>query len=102
VEKAIETMRARPGWYDPAILEAISRLRNHKSREERILHLPLRAVRAGMVFTEDVKTRSGPVLFARGQEATPSLVERIKNLGLDSEVDDSVVVALPQAGKSSA
>jgi hypothetical protein len=55
-----------------------------------------------MVFTEDVKTRSGPVLFARGQEATPSLVERIKNLGLDSEVDDSVVVALPQAGKSSA
>jgi response regulator RpfG family c-di-GMP phosphodiesterase len=101
VEKAIESMRARPGWYDPAMLEAISRLRNHESREARILHLPLRAVRAGMVFTEDVKTRSGAVLFARGQEATPSLVERIKNLGLDSEVDDSVVVALPQAAKDS-
>jgi response regulator RpfG family c-di-GMP phosphodiesterase len=95
VEKAIETMQARSGWYDPAMLEAISRVRDHKSREARILHLPLRAVRAGMVFTEDVKTRSGPVLLARGQEATPSLVERIKNLGLDSEVDDTVVVSLP-------
>jgi len=102
VDQAIETMRARTGWYDPALLEAISRLRNDNSREARVLHLPLRAVRPGMVFTEDVRTRSGPVLFARGQEAIPSLVERVKNLGLDSEVDDSVVVALPDARKSPA
>jgi len=98
-EKAIKTMRARAGWYDPAMLEAISGLRNYPSRDARILHLPLRSVRPGMVFTEDVKARSGLVLFARGQEATPSLVERVKNLALDSEVEDSVVVALPHAGK---
>jgi len=101
-EKALEIMRARAGWYDPAMLEAISRVRNHHSRETRILHLPLRALRPGMVLTEDVTARSGTVLFARGQEATPSLVERIKNLDLDSEVEDPVVVALPQARKRSA
>ena len=83
------------GWYDPAMLETISRLRNHPWRDARILHLPLRAVRPGMVFTEDVMTRTGQVVFARGQEVTPSLVERVNNLALDSEVDDSVVVALP-------
>jgi len=94
-ETAIETMRARTGWYDPAMLETISRLRNHPWRDARILHLPLRAVRPGMVFTEDVMTRTGQVVFARGQEVTPSLVERVNNLALDSEVDDSVVVALP-------
>jgi response regulator RpfG family c-di-GMP phosphodiesterase len=92
---AIETMRARMGWYDPAMLEAISRIRNHPSRDERILHLPLRAVQPGMVFTEDVMSRTGQVLFARGQEVTPSLVERVNNLALDSEVDDSIVIALP-------
>jgi len=94
-ETAIDTRRARTGWYDPAMLEAISRFRNHPSREARILHLPLRAVRPGMVFTEDVKSRLGLVLIARGQEVTPSLVERVNNLALDTEVDDSVVAALP-------
>jgi response regulator RpfG family c-di-GMP phosphodiesterase len=94
-ESAIETMRARMGWYDPALLEAISRLRIHPSREARILQIPLSAVRPGMVFTEDVKSRFGLVLIARGQEATPGLVERVKNLAMDSEVDDSVVIAVP-------
>jgi len=97
-ETAIESMRARTGWYDPSMLEAISQLRNHPSRDARIPHLPLRAVRPGMVFAEDVKSRLGLVLIARGQEATPGLVERIRNLALDSEVDDSVVVELAPAG----
>jgi hypothetical protein len=94
-ETAIETMRARTGWHDPAMLEAIWRLRNYLSCDARVLRLPLRAVQPGMVFTEDVMTRAGQVAFARGQEVTPSLVERVKNLALDSEVGDSVAVALP-------
>jgi hypothetical protein len=48
-----------------------------------------------MAFAEDVKTRSGLLLIARGQEVTPSLVERIKNLALNSKINDPVLVMLP-------
>jgi response regulator RpfG family c-di-GMP phosphodiesterase len=96
VEVALDTMRARAGWYDPAMLEAIARLQGDKPRDATVVQLPLHAVQPGMVFAEDVKTRSGLLLIARGQEVTPSLVERIKNLALNSKISDPVLVLLPR------
>ena len=92
VEVALDTMRARTGWYDTALVEAIARLQGDKPREATVLKLPLLAVEPGMVFAEDVKTHSGRLLIARGQEVTPSLVVRIKNLTLNSKIDDLVPV----------
>jgi response regulator RpfG family c-di-GMP phosphodiesterase len=95
VEVALDTMRARTGWYDPAMLESIARLQGDKPRDATVVQLPLHAAQPGMVFAEDVKTRSGLLLIARGQEVTPSLVERIKNLALNSTITDPVLVMLP-------
>jgi response regulator RpfG family c-di-GMP phosphodiesterase len=92
---ALGTMRARAGWYDPAVLKAMAKLQGDEPRDATVMHLPLHAVQPGMVFAEDVKTRSGLLLIARGQEVTPSLVERIKNLALNSKIDDDVLVMLP-------
>jgi response regulator RpfG family c-di-GMP phosphodiesterase len=95
VEVALDTMRARTGWYDPVMVEAIAKLQGDKPRDATVMQLPLHLVRPGMVFAEDVKTRSGLLLIARGQEVTPSLVERIKNLALNSKINDPVLVMLP-------
>jgi response regulator RpfG family c-di-GMP phosphodiesterase len=97
VQVALDTMRARKGWYDPALLEAIARLQGDKPREATVVDLHLHEVRPGMVFAQDVKTRSGLLLIARGQEVTPSLVVRIKNLALNSKINDSVLVILPRS-----
>jgi len=94
-EVALDVMRARTGWYDPAMLEAIARLIGPKARNTTVMRLPLHAVQPGMVFAEDVKTLSGLLVIARGQEVTPSLVERIKNLELDSTVTGPVLVMHP-------
>jgi response regulator RpfG family c-di-GMP phosphodiesterase len=94
---ALDTMRARTGWYDPAMLEAIARLQGDKPRDATVVQLPLHAVQPGMVFAQDVKTRTGLLLIARGQEVTPSLVERIKNLALNSAITDPLLVILPRA-----
>jgi response regulator RpfG family c-di-GMP phosphodiesterase len=94
-EVALDTMRARTGWYDPALLEVIARLQGDKPRDATVMKLPLHAVQPEMIFAEDVKTRSGLLLIARGQEVTPSLVERIKNLALNSKINDPVLVMLP-------
>jgi response regulator RpfG family c-di-GMP phosphodiesterase len=94
-EMALDTMRARTGWYDPALLQAIAKLQGDKPRQATVMQLPLHAAQPGMVFAEDVKTRSGLLLIARGQEVTPSLIERIKNLALNSKISDPVLVMLP-------
>ena len=95
VQVALDTMRARTGWYDPVLLGTIARLQGDKPREATVVDLQLHAVRPGMVFAQDVKTRSGLLLMARGQEVTPGLVERIKNLALNSKINDPVLVILP-------
>jgi hypothetical protein len=77
------------------MLEGIAKLQGDKPRDATVMQLPLHAVQPGMVFAEDVKTRSGLLLIARGQEVTPSLVERIKNLALNSKINDPVLVMLP-------
>jgi response regulator RpfG family c-di-GMP phosphodiesterase len=96
VQVALDTMRARPGWYDPALLAGIAKLQGDKPRAATVMELPLHAVQSGMVFAQDVKTRSGLLLIARGQEVTASLVERIKNLALNSKISDPVLVLLPR------
>jgi response regulator RpfG family c-di-GMP phosphodiesterase len=94
-EVALDTMRLRTGWYDPAMLQALEKLRGEKPRESTVVKLPLHAVQSGMVFAQDVEICSGLLLIARGQEVTPSLVERIKNLALNSKISDPVLVLLP-------
>jgi response regulator RpfG family c-di-GMP phosphodiesterase len=92
---ALDTMRARAGWYDPALLEALAKLRGDKPCDTAVMKLFLHAVEPGMIFAEDVKTPTGMLLIARGQEVTPSLVDRIKNLALNAKMTDPVLVILP-------
>jgi len=79
---AVDTLRSRAcvGWYDPALLEVFAALRAEEMQKLAVWEMPLREVRPGMVFADDVKTNTGVVFIARGQEMTPSLVERVRNL----------------------
>ncbi len=38
------------------------------------------ALQVGMVFAEDVRTKTGALLVTRGHEITPGLLERLHNL----------------------
>lgn len=98
----LDALRARTGWYDPAILEAFQRQRGNQRRDGAVMQVPLHQVQTGMIFAEDVKTRLGLLLIARGQEVTPSLVQRIKNLAMTSKISDPVLVVLPPQIPSSA
>lgn len=75
---AFDTLRGRAGTYDPAILEALAEIRRSAQRWE-VQELALKALRPGMVLAQDVRTRRGLLVLARGQEVTPSLLERIRN-----------------------
>lgn len=101
---ALDTLRGRAGWYDRAILEAFAELPVIREADVEVIELPLRALRPGMVFAEDVTTTTGVLFIARGQEVTPTLLERIQNLPRIIEVVEPVRVAVrrDQEGASEA
>jgi response regulator RpfG family c-di-GMP phosphodiesterase len=97
---ALDTLRGRAGWYDRTILETFAELPSIRDADVDVYELPLRALQPGMVFAEDVRTTTGVLFIARGQEVTSSLLERIQNLPRIIEVVEPVRVAVhrDQAG----
>jgi response regulator RpfG family c-di-GMP phosphodiesterase len=75
---AFDTLRGREGWYDPDLLEAMAKIRQVERRSE-IRELPLASLRPGMVMEQNLFTKTGILFLARGQEVTPSLMEKFKN-----------------------
>jgi response regulator RpfG family c-di-GMP phosphodiesterase len=92
---ALETMRARTGVYDPKLLDALASVLADRSRRE---PRDLRAseLEVSMVLAADVRTTGGLKLVARGQELTPSLLERIANYArMASGIQEPVQVYVP-------
>jgi CheY-like chemotaxis protein len=89
--RAVDVMRSRTGRYDVEILDALEALRDSEAVHEKIVAVPLSAVRVGMVFAEDVRTQDGMLLAARGCEVTTSFVARMRNVGV---ADDKTLIGV--------
>lgn len=96
---ALDTMRGRQGRYDPELLELFASNLGSRGRDAEVAEIPIRMVRIGMTFLEDVRSHAGTLLVARGHEATPSLVERFRNFA-PGAVREPVRVALKRASRS--
>ena len=86
-ENAFEILSARNGIYDPVILEAFAGLHG---RDRKVHALMLQEIVAGMLFGEDVKSSKGLLLIARGQEVTPSLLERVRNFSAELGIREPI------------
>jgi response regulator RpfG family c-di-GMP phosphodiesterase len=76
---AFDILRARTGWYDPAILEALAQVRK-TAPQAQVRELPVSQLRVGMVLAQDVRTDKGTLFIARGQEVSASLLAKLRNL----------------------
>lgn len=97
-EEAIATLHSREGSYDPELLASFVALQAADRDREPVVEIGLRALEEGMVFAEDVRTPSGVLLIARGQEASTRLIERVRNLAHSSPAKATVRVTRPGAG----
>jgi response regulator RpfG family c-di-GMP phosphodiesterase len=75
---AFDTLLGRKGWYDPAILQTLVEIRKHTPQSE-VREIPLADLVPGMILAKDVRCRNGTLYLARGQEITPSGLEKLKN-----------------------
>ena len=74
---ACETMRARAGFYDPAILDALPEAAAMDRRED-VREVPPSCIVPGMVIAQHLKSAKGVLFVARGQEVSAGLVEKIR------------------------
>jgi HD-GYP domain-containing protein (c-di-GMP phosphodiesterase class II) len=76
---ALATMHARTDCYDPKLLDAFTELRGDSTTGTALQQMRLSQVRVGMVFAADIRTETGMLLVARGQEVSVSMTERIRH-----------------------
>jgi response regulator RpfG family c-di-GMP phosphodiesterase len=88
--RAHEAMRARPGDYDPALVDRCFAcfpdfLVSAISADRPVLSLAARQLAPGQVVVSDILTREGLALVCAGHQLTASMIERIRNF---AELDD--------------
>jgi response regulator RpfG family c-di-GMP phosphodiesterase len=76
---AVAVMRAQRERFDQQIVNALGELYVTGNDHKEIIEVPVGALLAGMVLAEDLTTRSGVLLVARGYEVTSTFIERIRN-----------------------
>jgi len=81
-------------WYDPKVFSALQRVLDVGVQYAPIL-VNIDELSSGMVFAEDVKGSSGVMLIAKGQEVTPSLIQRLKNYAVGAGIREPLKVTVP-------
>ena len=92
--EAYSIMRARDGWYDPAVLEALTKIVDLESTQE-ISFVNVEDLATGMVIADDIKTSSGTVLIPKGQEAIPPIQMRLLNYKRAHGIREPIKVYTP-------
>jgi response regulator RpfG family c-di-GMP phosphodiesterase len=82
--KALEVLRKREGWYDPAVLDAAflcfaspPKLNPNVERQPR--SVSVKELQVGQILLSDVMTYSGALLISAGNWVSETILERIKN-----------------------
>lgn len=76
----LETMRGRPGVYDPELLAAFKDSLGVGPTSRTIREIGVDELRVGLTLVDDVRSDRGALLIARGYPVTEELLERLRNL----------------------
>ncbi|MFW6179636.1 MAG: HD domain-containing phosphohydrolase, partial [Desulfohalobiaceae bacterium] len=92
--QAFSRMQSRKGVYDPNVLKA---LEEYLGQEAHYLlqDLKLKDLLPGMLFAQEVRTRDGILLVARGQEANRVLLQKLENFSRNFGIDEPVKMYVP-------
>jgi len=93
-EQAVSEIQGRKGWYDPQIVEALKRMRKTKTQyvlvEVEVQDLPDHGIVA-----EEIRSRAGTILNAKGLEVTPSLRQRLSACAKSVGIQGPIKILVP-------
>ncbi len=74
-----KVLKSRKGIYDPKILKALEEYLGEEAKYE-VKELPLKEILPGMIFGQEVKTKTGLLLLAKGHEANWAVLLKLKKI----------------------
>lgn len=92
VQDTLQALRADAGAYDPAVLDALSRVHDAADAEPAPKALSTVDLQPDMVVFDDVVTTDGVLLVGRGTVVTEALISRLENFVRQQRVRDEVWV----------
>ncbi|MEM9398614.1 MAG: HD domain-containing phosphohydrolase [Verrucomicrobiota bacterium] len=90
--KAVEILKGRPGWYDPALLEYLDEWTVFYLSEAPRQEIGLNELKPGTVILEDIKTEEGLTLVGAGYKISPIMLQRIRNFSQLTKVFEPVII----------
>ena len=91
---ALLELRKRHRWFDPLILDTLETLLEDEIPYQQRT-VTIEEIRPGMVVEQDVKTRTGLLLIAKGQEVGDSTIPRLRNYHKTRGVREPISVLVP-------
>jgi response regulator RpfG family c-di-GMP phosphodiesterase len=94
-KEALQTLRARNGWYDPQILAALETTLQDAKPKIEVRFLGLNELVEGMILGEDLRSDDDLVLIAQGQEVNRAMLVRLRQFGRTSSIKEPFRVLVP-------
>lgn len=107
-ERALEEMRLRAGWYDPRVLDSVSRhfdifIDSATPASYERVATNLASLGVDQMLASDVLTNDGTLIARSGTVVSPLLLERLRNFNQISGIREPFyVVVVPEREKAAA
>ncbi|NOY61057.1 MAG: response regulator [Calditrichaeota bacterium] len=95
-EKAVQLMLEQPDQYDPNIVSALRNVKSSSSGME-VKLVTAQDVTLGMILAENVYTKKGLLLVAKGKEVTYTVLKGLRNFSQGVGIQEPFRVYVPRA-----
>jgi response regulator RpfG family c-di-GMP phosphodiesterase len=93
-DEAITQLRYKPAEFDKALVDALADMKPDGAKTE--LHkVPVFKLTTGMILQQEVRTKTGLLVVAKGQEVTHALLVRLENFSRARAIDGEIMALVP-------
>jgi FixJ family two-component response regulator len=94
-EEAVRQLRLKDPFYNAIVLDLLAQVQPHEDEAE-VCPCHVSELRAGMVLREELRTHTGLLVAAKGQEISSALLLRVRNFRERNQISGKVSVLIPR------
>jgi response regulator RpfG family c-di-GMP phosphodiesterase len=93
--EAYDEIKRRGDWYDPSIVAALAEVLASDETKYELRSVSVNDLGPNMILAEDIRSTTGVLLVAKGQEVAASLSMRLANFVLKTGIQEPINVFVP-------
>jgi FixJ family two-component response regulator len=93
-EEAIAKLHGRRGEFGSQLVDVLAGIKPENAKME-LRKVPASSFTTGMILQQEIRTRAGVLVVAKGQEITHALMIKLDNLSRAGTIDKEIMVLVP-------